>query len=82
VQCPERARLFDHFERTARVFAEAVSGLRDLKGFDLIAKKKLVAHTRDACDAAQAALCDHEQAHSCAGAASPESRSEELTFRR
>jgi len=66
MKCPERTRLFDHLERTAKAFAEAISGLRDLHGYDLIAQQKLVAHVRSACEAAQRALSDHEEAHQCA----------------
>ncbi len=67
MRCPERTRLFDHLERTAKAFAEAVGGLRDLTGFDLIAQQKLVGHVRAACNAAEAALADHEKTHGCAG---------------
>jgi hypothetical protein len=47
-----------------------VNGLRDLKGYDLIAQRKLVAHIRAACDAAQTSLLDHEQTHGCADVSS------------
>lgn len=66
MHCPERTRLFDHFERTAKAFAEAVSGLRDLKGYDAISQQRLVTHIRAACDSAQAALAEHEESHGCA----------------
>ena len=66
MQCSERTRLFDHFERTARAFAEAVGGLRDLEGYDLIAQQRLVEHIRQACESAQIAWTDHQQSHACA----------------
>jgi hypothetical protein len=68
MQCPERTRRLDHFERTARAYAEAIGGLRDLQGYDLIAQERLVHHIREACDAAAAALADHQQSHGCARA--------------
>jgi hypothetical protein len=80
MQCAERSRLFSTFERTARAFAEAVAGLRDLTGYDLIAQQRLVAHVRAACDAAQSALADHEQQHACARAVKV-SGSEETVLR-
>ena len=66
MQCPERTRRLDHFERTARAYAEAVSGLRDLQGYDLIAQERLVTHIREACDAAAASLAEHHKSHGCA----------------
>ena len=65
MNCAERARHVGHLERTAKAYAEAVAELRDVRGYDLIAQQKLVAHIRAACDAAQAALTDHEEAHHC-----------------
>jgi hypothetical protein len=65
MRCPERTRLFDHFERTAKAFAEAVSGLREVGGYDALAQQRLVAHIRSACDGAQTALLRHEEAHRC-----------------
>jgi len=66
MMCPERTRLFSHLDRTAKAFAEAVTGLKDLRGYDLIAQQRLVTHIRAACDSAQAALAEHEKAHRCA----------------
>lgn len=65
MQCPERTRLLNHFERTAQAFAEAVSGLRDQHDYDLIAQERLVAHIREACDGAHAAWSDHQKTHGC-----------------
>lgn len=61
-----------HFERTARAFAEAVAGMRDLDGYDLIAQQRLVTHIREACDGAQVALTEHLQSHGCVHAAVPQ----------
>jgi hypothetical protein len=69
MQCPERARLLNHLERTAQAFAEAVGGLRDLHGYDLMAQERLVAHIRDACDGAHAAWSDHQKIHGCGSVA-------------
>lgn len=65
MDCAERTRLFGHLERTARAYAESVSELRELHGYDLIAQQRLVIHIRAACDAAQDALTDHERDHGC-----------------
>lgn len=73
MQCPERTRRLDHFERTARAFAEAVSGLRDLHGYDLIAQERLVTHIREACDSAASSLTEHEQSHGCSRVSASES---------
>lgn len=81
MQCAEHTRLFDRFERAAQAYAEAVSGLRDLYGYDLIAQQKLVTHIQEACALGQVALADHEHAHGCTlvAASDASSRSEVRT---
>lgn len=81
MQCPERTRLFNHFERTAQAFAEAVSGLRDINGYDLLAQDRLVAHIREACDGAQLAWSDHQKTHGC-GRVAAESHADPEPVRR